>query len=139
MNEKKKKLGFKLFILSLLLLPGLQVLFIIGCNSDYLIKLPIFITIILLIVVLIVLLILGIKLFIKNKNANKKRLNKFIKVLFSIFMTFYIIGCVAFVLLLYGPNHQFKNWLITTAMQTMNHQYYCKIFYSETTINEIIT
>ena len=53
-------------------------------------------------------------------------------------MSFYIIGCVGFVVLLYGPNEKFKTWLITTAMQTMNHQYYCKWFYSKEEINDII-
>ena len=138
MNEKRKKIGFKLILLSLLLLPGLQVLFVVGYNTDYLIRLPFFIVISILIVLLIGLLILGINWFIKNRSANKKRLKKWIKILFSIFMTFYIVGCIFFVILLYGPNDRFKNWLITTAMQTMNHQYYCKWFYSDDTINEVM-
>ena len=53
-------------------------------------------------------------------------------------MSFYVVGCIAFVILLYGPNDRFRNWLITTAMQTMNHQYYCKWFCSEDTINEVL-
>lgn len=138
MNEKKKKIGFKLILLSLLLLPGLQVLFIIGCNSNYLIRFPFFIIISILIVTLIVLLILGLNWFYKNRKANKRRIKKWLKVLFSIFMSFYVVGCIAFVILLYGPNDRFRNWLITTAMQTMNHQYYCKWFYSEDTINEVL-
>jgi len=138
MNEKKKKMGFKLILLSILLLPGLQVLFVIGCNSNYLIRLPFFIIICCLIVLLLVLLILGINWFIKNRQSNKKKLNKFIKILFSVFMSFYIIGCITFVILLYGPNEKFKNWLITTAMQTMNHQYYCKWFYSKDAINDVL-
>ena len=138
MNEKKKKIGFKLILLSLLLIPGLQVLFIVGCNSDYLIRLPFFIIISILIVALIVLLILGLNWFFKNRKANKRRLKRWLKVLFSIFMSFYVVGCIAFVILLYGPNDKFRNWLITTAMQTMNHQYYCKWFYNEDTINEVL-
>lgn len=138
MNEKKKKIGFKLILLSLLLLPGLQVLFIIGCNSDYLIRFPFFIAICALIILLVISLILGVIWFVKNRNANKKRLKKWLKIVFSIFMTFYIVGCIFFVILLYGPNEKFKNWLITTAMQTMNHQYYCKWFYSEEVINEVL-
>lgn len=138
MNEKKKKIGFRLIILSLLLLPMFQVLFIVGCNSDYLIRLPFFIGISLLIVLLVFLLIYGIRLFVKNRNSNEKKLSKFVKTLFSIFMTIYIIGCIGVVILLYGPNEKFKNWLITTAMQTMNHQYYCKWFYSKETINEVL-
>ena len=138
MNEKKKKNGFKLIILSLLFLPALQVLFIIGCNSNYLIRFPFFILISALIVLFIVLLILGIRWFVKNKKANEKRLKKWMKIVFSIFMGFYVLGCITFVVLLYGPNDKFRNWLITTAMQTMNHQYYCKWFYDDATINEVL-
>ena len=138
MNEKKKKIGFKLILLSLLLLPGLQVLFVVGCNSNYLIRLPFFIAIICLIILLMCLLILGINWFIKNREANKKKIKKWVKVVFSIFMSLYIIGCVCFVILLYGPNERFKTWLITTAMQTLDHEYYCKWFYSEKTIKEVM-
>lgn len=138
MNEKRKKIGFKLMLLSLLLLPGLQVLFVIGCNSNYLIKLPILIIISILIVLLIVSLVLGLNWFIKNKEANKTRLKKWIKIVYSTFMSIYVVGCIVFVILLYGPNDKFRNWLITTAMQTMNHQYLCKWFYDEETINGIL-
>lgn len=138
MNEKKKKIGFKLILLSLLLLPGLQVLFIIGCNSNYLIKMPFFIIISILIVALIVLLMVGLNCFFKNNKANKIKFKKWLQVLFSIFMVFYVVGCISFVVLLYGKNDKFRNWLITTAMQTMNHQYYCKWFYNEEDINKVL-
>ncbi len=138
MSNKKKKIGFKLILLSLLLIPGLQVLFIIGFNSNYLIRFPFFIAILVLTIILIGLLILGFYLFSKNRGANKKRLRKWVKVVMGIFYTFYIVGCVGFVLLLYGPNEKFKTWLITTAMQTMNHQYYCKWFYDDEAINYVL-
>ena len=138
MNERIKKLGFIFVIISLLLIPGLQVLFIVGSHTKYLIRIPFFIMIIVLLIILIILLILGIVMFVKNRAANNKKLKKWKKVMFSIFMSFYIIGCIGFVVLLYGPNEKFKTWLITTAMQTMNHQYYCKWFYSQEDIDEII-
>lgn len=138
MNEKMKKLGFIFVIISLLLIPGLQVLFIVGSHTKYLIRMPFFIMIIILLIILVLLLIAGIILFVHNIESNNKKLKRWKKVLFSIFMSFYIIGCVGFVILLYGPNEKFKTWLITTAMQTMNHQYYCKWFYSKEEINEII-
>lgn len=138
MNEKKKKLGFKLMLISMLLLPGLQVLFIIGSNTKYLIRLPFWILIIIMIVALIILLIYGVKIFVENREATKRKLKKWIKILLSIFMSLYILGCIAFVTLLYGPNVKFKEWLITTAMQTMNHQYLCKWFYSEKDIQAVL-
>lgn len=139
MSVKKKKKGFLLVLLSLLLLPGLQVLFIIGCNCNYLIKLPYFILIIVLIILLILLLIYGIKIFMNNLKSNNNKLKKCVKVLLGIFLSFYIVGCITFVMLLYGPNEKFKTWLITTAMQTMNHQYLCKWFYNENVINEVLS
>ena len=138
MNEKKKKIGFRLILTSLLLIPGLQTLFIIGSNSDYLIKFPIHIIVIVLTILSIIGLIYGIKLFIDNKNANKRKLRKWLKVVFTIFMSFYVAGCTFLIILLYGPNETFKTWLITTAMQTMDHQYYCKIFYNDIQIDEIM-
>lgn len=138
MNAKKKKIGFKLILLSLLLLPGLQVLFVIGFNSSYLIRFPFFIGIIVLTLILIGLLIYGINIFSKNRGANKRKLRKWIKVVMSMFFTCYVVGCIAFITLLYGPNDKFKNWLITTAMQTMNHQHYCKWFYNDDTIKYVL-
>ena len=76
MNEKKKKIGFKLILFSLLFIPGMQVLFIIGCNSKYLLRLPLFIAIIILNILFIVQLIVGLKIFIDNNEANKRKLRK---------------------------------------------------------------
>ena len=101
MNAKKKKRGFRLIIFSLLLLPGFEVLFIIGCNSNYLIRLPFFILVIAIMLLLIIQLIIGVKMFIKNRGATKRRLRKWLRAFLSIFITIYIIGCIAFVILLY--------------------------------------
>ena len=138
MSEKKKRLGFKLIILSLLLIPGMQVLLIIGCNSNYLIRVPFFVLLIVLTILLIIALLYGINLFIKNRQANRRRLKKWLKVVFSIFMSLYVVGCIAFVTLLYGPSEKFKTWLVTTAMNTMNHQYLCKWFYNDKTIQDVM-
>lgn len=40
--------------------------------------------------------------------------------------------------LLYGPNAGFRDWLVTTAMMTMNHQYLAEWFYDDITINGIL-
>ena len=54
-------------------------------------------------------------------------------------MAIYALGCSSFLFILYGPNDTFRTWLITTAMTTMNHQYYCKWFYSDEMINEVLS
>ena len=40
--------------------------------------------------------------------------------------------------LLYGPYPNFREWLITTAMTTMRHQYLAKWFYSQKTIDVVL-
>lgn len=139
MDLKKKKLGFKLMILSILLIPGLQVLFIVGSNSKYLIRFPFYIIIIILILLLIGLLFYGLTLFMKNKEASKRKLKKWLKIVISIFMGLYIVGCMAFVILLYGPSNRFRTWYITTGMATMNHQYLVRWFYNDSQINEVMS
>ena len=138
MSKKKKKRGFKLILLSLLFLPGLQVLFIIGCNSNYLIRRPFLYMIVGLNILFTILLIKGVLLYEKNKNSSKRKLRKWIKVVIGFILSLYILGCGTFVGILYGPNEKFKAWLITTAMRTMNHQYLCKWFYSEVDIQEVL-
>ena len=74
MNEKMKKIGFIFVIISLLLIPGLQVLFIVGSHTKYLIRMPFFVMIIVLLILLVGLLITGIIMFMRNKKANNKKL-----------------------------------------------------------------
>ena len=45
------------------------------------------------------------------------------------------IGCLV---LAYGPNKKFKNFLVTTAMSTMHHKYLARTIYSEKTINKVL-
>lgn len=139
LSSKKKKLGFKLALISMLLIPGLQVLFVVGCNTKYLIRKPFFIIISVLIVLLLGTLIYGINIFIKNRSANKRRLKKWLRIVLGIFMSLYVLGCITFILILYGPSEKFRTWYITTGMQTMNHQYLVRWFYNEKQINEVMS
>ena len=54
------------------------------------------------------------------------------------FLIFFIICGAAFATLLYGPWKTFRNWLITTAMTTMSHQYLATWFYDDDTIDEVL-
>lgn len=139
MDVKKKKLGFKLILISMLLLPMLVVLFIVGCNSKYIVRMPFFILICILIPVFIILFIYGLMLFTKNKHASKRKLRKWLKVFLSIFMTLYIVGCGVGTFLLYGPYDYLRNLYVTTAMKTMHHQHFAKFFYSDETIQDIMS
>lgn len=72
---------------------------------------------------------------IKKKHKQKLSVKKRI----FLFLTSFIVTlCIGGAFLLYGPYPKFRNWLVTTAMTTMNHQYLATIFYSDETINEIL-
>lgn len=71
----------------------------------------------------------------KNKNGKFK---KFLKKFFitNLLLIIICIGTLAF--LLYGPYAGFRNWLITSAMTTMSHQWIAEIFYSDDKIKEVM-
>ena len=66
------------------------------------------------------------------EKKNKKK--KIIIIISSIFVVCISIG----LFLLYGPFSGFRDFWITTAMTTMEHQYLAKIFYSDETINKVL-
>lgn len=135
MKRKNKIIIFR--IIPVIMIPLLIILSIISTHSTKLIFIPVNYIIYILLSLFVYLLIVG--LFIIKKNNNSKRKKKIIlKILCSIFLIIYIIGCFSFTFLLYGPYENFRNWLISTAMSTMNHQYLCKWFYSDKEINNVL-
>ena len=79
---------------------------------------------------------------LENKNPDKKHKHKKKKSKLKIFLitliTLFVIGVGSVLFLLYGPYSGFRNWLITTAMTTMNHQYFATWFYSDETIQKVL-
>ena len=61
------------------------------------------------------------------------------RVLLTLFLICVCSGFTGFIFTLYGPITGFKEWLITTAMPTMDHQKYCKWFYSDAEIEKIMS
>ena len=78
-------------------------------------------------------------IFIIRKIKKKKFKPNTNRVLFGLFLTYYVSFFIGFIFTLYGPMIGFKEWLITTAMPTMNHQKYCKWFYSDKEIEEVMS
>ena len=70
-----------------------------------------------------------------QKRANKKKKAKKILIIIA---TIIAIGIASVAFLLYGPYPGFREWLITTAMTTRNHQYLATWFYSDETIQEVL-
>ena len=76
-----------------------------------------------------------------RKKIKKEEMKKW-KILKRILITFiilFILGISSVLFLFYGPINTFKDWWITSAMTTMNHQYLAKWFYSDETINEVLS
>ena len=70
---------------------------------------------------------------LRMDNTEKKKKKNFKKVLL-VLVILAIIGVSTGGFLLYGPYSGFRDWLITTAMTTMTHQYFATWFYDDETI-----
>ena len=66
----------------------------------------------------------------KEKKKSKK--------LLMFLIGFIVTGISGGLFLMYGPYNGFRNWLITTAMTTLNHQYLATWFYSDEVIKEVL-
>ena len=75
-----------------------------------------------------------------RKEERTKSKKKSIKVkLFKVILVLMILGIVSGLTLLYGPWNGFREWLITTAMTTLSHQWMATIFYSDETIQTVLS
>ena len=75
----------------------------------------------------------------KNKKTKKKKKNNIAKKIFIILAILAVIGGSTVGILLYGPYNGFRDWLITSAMTTMTHQWIAYVFYDEDTINAVMS
>ena len=75
---------------------------------------------------------------LKREQRRKARKRKWKKILI-ILIILAIIGISIVGILLYGPWSKFRDWLITTAMTTMTHQYFATWFYDDDTIQEVLS
>lgn len=73
-----------------------------------------------------------------QKDKDKKKKKKNWKKILLIFLIIIILGVCSGGFLLYGPYSGFRDWLITTAMTTMTHQYLATWFYDDDTINAVL-
>ncbi len=70
----------------------------------------------------------------KGKNSKGRFAYKFFRFNFILGS----IGLIVLIFLLYGPFIGFREWLVTTAMTTMTHQYLATWFYDDDTIQYIL-
>lgn len=71
----------------------------------------------------------------KSKNGKKRTKLKIFLITIAILA---VLGGSTLGILLYGPYSGFREWLITTAMTTMTHQYLATWFYDDNTINAVL-
>ena len=69
----------------------------------------------------------------EKKNKKKKKIYK--STIVFIILDIIVAACF---FITYGPYDKLRNLYVTTAMKTMNHQYFAKIFYSDATIEKIM-
>ena len=74
-----------------------------------------------------------------KKNSKNKGMKKLKKALLTIFLVLFIFGGSSGLFLLYGPWGGLRDWLITTAMTTLNHQWIAKLVYSDETIEQVMS
>lgn len=135
MNTRKK--GIILLWISIFVIFTSLTIFIIGTNSSYLINdLAKRISLAVLILATI---LMAYSIFLLIRFRFSPAFKKLKTIIISIIIGLYAIGCSSFLFILYGPYDNFRNWLITTAMATMNHQYYCRWFYSDETIEKVLS
>lgn len=133
----KKQKYWILLLISIFLIFTFGTFVVIGSFSDYLV------TSFWQIIVLIGLILATILCFWCGyqvlKFRRRKLFRKSIKIILSSLVSLYAIGCTTFLFIIYGPFSGVRDWLITTAMATMNHKYLCQWFYSDDIINKVLS
>ena len=73
-----------------------------------------------------------------KRNGKKDKKGSVVSKIFTALFTLGTIGIIVVLFLLYGPFAGFRDWLITTAMTTMTHQYFATWFYDDETIQYVL-
>lgn len=135
-DNKNSKIKIWLRTIPLIMIPILFLLTVISLHTKRLVKVPFNYISCVLLSIFIYLFITGLFKIKKSKKSSKRK--KTSNIIGNIILTIYILGCFGFTFLLYGPYDNFRTWLISTAMSTMNHQYLCKWFYNDDEILKVI-
>lgn len=69
---------------------------------------------------------------------NNKKLNIKLKKIVIQFLSIITILIYIGIFIIYGPNKNFRDWLITTSMNTMNHRYLAHFFYDDEVIKDCL-
>ena len=134
----KKKLGRRFFVIGIILFPLLISLYIVSINSNGLISDKLSIPLLLVACFSFVMMATGIVFYFTGKDKLRRKFKKPLVALFALFMTAYTVGGFGVVYELYFSGEKFKEWLVTTAMTTMTHQYLATWFYNTYDVNTVM-
>ena len=81
-----------------------------------------------------------VKTRVEKKSEEKENKNKKTSILkiVRVLLVLGLLGIAALAILLYGPWGGFRDWYITSAMTTMNHQWLATMFYDEDSIKDVM-
>ncbi len=137
MKKVKKNKSRIIMIICLFFLPFFFSFFLVGFHSNELIIKPLHYILFLLLFITLTIFIASLYLtFVKRRLLPK--IKKVWLILLILFLSIEWICASTVLILLYGPNDKFRNWLIPTAMTTMTHQYFATWFYSKQEIEEVL-
>ena len=136
-SKKEKRRLFWFRVLPIILIPILGSASIVSTHSKRLIIEPVSYVVYILFSLFIYLLIVGF-FILKRREKKKTKKAKIVRILLAILAVIYVSCACTCLFLLYGPYDKFRAWFISTSMSTMNHQYFCKWFYSDEEINKVL-
>lgn len=133
----KKKIGKIFATIGFIFFPLLAAFYVVSIYSNNLISEGMSLFILMGAVLSFLMLVTG-TIFVKTGTDRVKRFKMPIRIALSVFAVLWAAGGYSVLCILYYPGTQFKDWLITTAMTTMNHQYLATWFYDEYDVNMVL-
>ena len=133
----RKKLGRIFVTLGIFLFPLMSCLYVVSIFSNDLITDTMSIFVLITAIFSFLLLITGL-VFLKTGTDKIRRMKWPVRVALTLFAIMWTVGGYTVLGLLYLPGTGFKDWLITTAMTTMNHRYLATWFYDSYEVNMVM-
>lgn len=137
-NIPKKKLGRKFLVIGTILFPLFSCLYFVSLNSSKLIGGLLSYIVIIFSCLSFVLLLVGGYFYLTGKDKVTK-FKKGFRYTLGTLAFIYVLGGYSVITILYFPGSKFKDWLITTAMTTMNHQYFATWFYDDYDVDVVMS
>ena len=134
----KKKIGKRFIALGVILFPLFSCLYVVSIFSNDLISEEMSLPVLIVAVFSLILFITGIVFVKTGKDVIRSRLRPVFRYALYLFAVLYAGIGYTVIGMLYIPGTGFKDWLITTAMTTMNHQYLATWFYNDYDVNIVL-